>query len=41
MLFVILVGYPPFYGEREDEVKREVLLRNYDFNGKFSLGITC
>lgn len=32
MLYVMLAGFPPFYGETENEVRREVLRRNFDFN---------
>ncbi len=31
MLYVMLVGFPPFYGETDYEVRLEVLRNNFDF----------
>jgi calcium-dependent protein kinase len=34
MLYVMLVGFPPFFSENEKEIKQIILNRSYDFNGK-------
>lgn len=33
MLYVMLSGFPPFYAETEKQIKQEILLCNYDFQG--------
>jgi hypothetical protein len=39
MLYVMLCGYPPFYGEKKEEIVREIMLRNLSFEGKTSVVI--
>jgi serine/threonine protein kinase len=34
MLYIMLCGYPPFYGENRDEIKRRVLKGKVKFDGK-------
>ncbi|CDW76792.1 protein kinase [Stylonychia lemnae] len=31
MLYIMLAGFPPFYGDDEIEIKREIMKYNYDF----------
>lgn len=38
MLYIMLVGFPPFYSTSESKIKNEILSCNYDFQGNnFSL----
>ena len=37
MLYVMLVGFPPFFSQTELEINNEILNGNYDFSGKFVL----
>lgn len=34
ILYIMLAGYPPFYGENDIEVFEKVINYQYDFNGK-------
>jgi serine/threonine protein kinase len=34
MLYVMLVGFPPFFSQTELEIQNEILNGNYDFSGK-------
>ena len=40
MLFIMLCGYPPFYGETRDEIKNTVLQGNLEFDGKSNILLT-
>lgn len=34
MLYIMLCGYPPFYGETREDIKNTVLKGNLEFDGK-------
>lgn len=34
MLYIMLSGYPPFYGETREDIKRKVLKGKVKFDGK-------
>ena len=34
MLFIMLCGYPPFYGENREEIKNTVIQGKLEFDGK-------
>jgi calcium-dependent protein kinase len=34
MLYILLVGYPPFYGDEKEEIFEMVKLGNYDLDGE-------
>ena len=33
MLYVLLCGYPPFYSDNDDEIKRKILKGKFKFEG--------
>ena len=37
MLYIMLCGYPPFYGESQDEIKKRVLKGKVKFDGTLLL----
>ena len=34
MLYILLCGYPPFYGDDNDEILQMVAKGNFDFDGE-------